>query len=141
MIIGAALASLNAGQRGRPLPFGSPVRAKFTQYDDTMSASLMSAGDAEVSSGELLSGKTRTALRLLKTYGISAVCVAPELDASRLIEGLRRKHRVVVGGGQDRLKGLIFRVGHMGWVHDEDIDDLLEALRASLADARLKPAM
>src|SRR5262249_9347376 len=43
MIMGLTLASLNAGlsavasakagHGGRPLPFGSPVRAKFTQYD------------------------------------------------------------------------------------------------------------
>src|SRR5262249_10360129 len=63
-------------QVARPLPLGSPVRAKLTQYDDTISASLMSAGDFEARSGELVSGNTRTAFRLLKTYGISAVCVA-----------------------------------------------------------------
>src|SRR5689334_16727570 len=68
--------SLNCGQDARRLPFGSPVRAKFTQYDDTMSASLRSSSDADDSSGELVSGKTRAAFRLLKTYGISAVCVA-----------------------------------------------------------------
>src|SRR6266851_951643 len=76
MIIGAALAPLNDGQRGRPLPFGSPARAKFTQYDDTRSASARSDADAEASSGELASGNTRGGRRLLNTYGISAVCVA-----------------------------------------------------------------
>src|ERR687892_815675 len=82
MIIGAAIASLNAGQRGRPLPFGSPVRAKFTQYDDTLSASARSDADADASSGELVSGNTRGARRLLKTYGISTVCVALRFRAS-----------------------------------------------------------
>src|SRR5256885_4283623 len=73
---------LNCGHTGRRAPsdvegpFGLPVFAKFTQYEDTMSASLISAGDADDSSGELVSGNTRAALRLLKTYGISAVCVA-----------------------------------------------------------------
>ena len=56
MIIGVALASRNAGQCGRPPPFGSPVRAKFTQYDDTVSARARSDADAEPSSGELASG-------------------------------------------------------------------------------------
>src|SRR2546426_1905711 len=82
MIMGAGLASLNAGQRGRPLPFGSPARAKFTQYDDTLSASARSDADAEASSGELASGNTRGARRLLKTYGISTVCVALRFRAS-----------------------------------------------------------
>src|SRR5213593_4112246 len=71
MIMGSALASLNLGQGGRPLPFGSPVRAKFTQYDDTLSASARSDSDEEDSSGELASGNRRGAARLLKTYGIS----------------------------------------------------------------------
>src|SRR6266850_1695603 len=76
MIIGATLASRNAGQCGRPLPLGSPVRAKFTQYDDTLSASARSDADADASSGELASGNTRGGRRLLNTYGISTVCVA-----------------------------------------------------------------
>src|SRR3989442_12817407 len=79
MIMGAALATLNtgnAGQRGRPLPFGSPARAKFTQYDDALSASARSDADAEASSGELVSGNTRGARRWLNTYGISTPCVA-----------------------------------------------------------------
>src|SRR5439155_11767629 len=76
MIIGAWLASLDVvqrGHRGRPWPFGSAVRAKFTQYDDTLSASARSDADADASSGELASGNTRGALRWLKTYGISTV--------------------------------------------------------------------
>src|SRR5262249_15997279 len=76
MIAGAAFVSLNAGQRGRPLPFGSPARAKFTQYEDTLSASARSGADADARSGELPSGNTRGGRRLLKTYGISTACVA-----------------------------------------------------------------
>src|SRR5262245_23009929 len=76
MIVGARLASLNAGQRATPLPLGSPVRAKFTQYDDTRSASARSDTDVAASSGELASGNTRGGRRLLKTYGISTACVA-----------------------------------------------------------------
>src|SRR5919197_3276996 len=82
MIIGAALALLNVVHRGRPLPFGSPVRAKFTQYDDTLSASARSDADAEASSGELASGNTRGLPRLLNTYGISTACVAFRFRAS-----------------------------------------------------------
>src|SRR5881392_572573 len=76
MIMGAGLASLNNGQRAAPVKFGSPVRAKFTQYDDTRSASARSDADAYDSSGELASGNTRGARRWLKAYGISVACVA-----------------------------------------------------------------
>src|SRR5262249_34604340 len=82
MIIGAPLASLNAGQRGRPLPLGSPVRAKFTQYDDTRSASARSDDEADASSGELVSGNTRGGRRLANTYGISTACVARRFRAA-----------------------------------------------------------
>src|SRR5262252_852166 len=82
MIIGVPLASSYAGQRGRSAPFGSPVRAKFTQYDDTLSASARSDAEAEASSGELASGNTRGGRRLLNTYGISTACVAFRFRAS-----------------------------------------------------------
>src|SRR5215510_3168369 len=82
MTIGAALVSVNAGQRGKPLPFGSPVRAKFTQYDDTRSANARSDAEADASSGELASGNTRGGRRLSNTYGISTACVARRFRAS-----------------------------------------------------------
>src|SRR5438093_13633292 len=91
MIMGAGLASLNAGlpavasakagQRGRPVPFGSPVRAKFTQYDDTRSASARSDAEADARSGELASGNRRGGRRVLNTYGTSTACVAFRLRA------------------------------------------------------------
>ena len=45
---------LNSGHAARPPPLGSPVFAKFTQYCDTMPASLRSAALFDVSSGELV---------------------------------------------------------------------------------------
>src|SRR6185503_19843178 len=73
---GGALRSLKRGQLGRPLPLGSPFLAKLTQYDDISSAILRSRSDAIASFGELMSGITRGAPRLLKTYTISVACVA-----------------------------------------------------------------
>src|SRR5262245_3150204 len=77
-----AVASAKAGQGARPLPFGSPVRAKFTQYDDILSASARSDSDEEDSSGELASGNRRGAARLLKMYGISTACAALRFRAA-----------------------------------------------------------
>jgi aspartate aminotransferase-like enzyme len=72
---------------------------------------------------------------------VTAVRVPPDIDASRLIRDLRQRHHVVVGSGQDWLKGSIFRIGHMGWVHDEDVEHLLAGLRTALEDARLEEAV
>src|SRR5688572_28557343 len=62
---GATLRSLKRAQMGRPLPLGSPVRAKFTQYDDIWSAIARSFSDAIDSFGDVESGYTRGAQRLL----------------------------------------------------------------------------
>jgi aspartate aminotransferase-like enzyme len=62
------------------------------------------------------------------------------MDAGVLIKNLRQRG-VVVGSGQDWLKGSIFRVGHMGWVSEADIDLVLSALRGSLEEARLEEAV
>src|SRR5678815_882980 len=64
---GGALRSLKRGQLGSPLPLGSPFLAKLTQYDDISSAILRSRSDAIASFGELMSGITRGAPRLLNT--------------------------------------------------------------------------
>jgi aspartate aminotransferase-like enzyme len=42
---------------------------------------------------------------------------------------VRDEHGVIVAGGQGQLKGQIIRVGHLGYVTDEDINIVLGALR------------
>jgi aspartate aminotransferase-like enzyme len=59
---------------------------------------------------------------------------APEgLDASAVVKRLREVHGIVVAGGQDHLKGKIFRVGHMGGYDLPDVHLLLGALEETLA--------
>ena len=41
-------------------------------------------------------------------------------------------HNVVLGGGQGELTGKIFRIGHMGWVEIDHIDEALEAAGSTL---------
>jgi aspartate aminotransferase-like enzyme len=72
---------------------------------------------------------------------VTAVRVPAGVDASKLLKELRQRHGVVLGSGQDWLKGSIFRIGHMGWVHEKDIEQLLDALRIALDDARLEEAV
>jgi aspartate aminotransferase-like enzyme len=62
---------------------------------------------------------------------VTAVRIPVGVDASAFIRGLRARG-VVVGSGQDWLKGSIFRVGHMGWVHEGDIDEVLAAIEGVL---------
>ena len=70
---------------------------------------------------------------------VTAVRTPDGIETSSLIKALRQR-RVVVANGQDWLKGSIFRIGHMGWVHEQDIDSLLGALEATLRESRLEAA-
>jgi aspartate aminotransferase-like enzyme len=54
---------------------------------------------------------------------------APEgLDVAELRRRCREEHGLVIAGGQGKLEGKVFRIGHMGWVTDQDIDAVLEVL-------------
>lgn len=64
---------------------------------------------------------------------VTAVRVPDGVDGKRLLRDAREEHGVVFGGGQKALTGKIVRIGHLGWVHDGDIDAAVAALGASLA--------
>jgi aspartate aminotransferase-like enzyme len=72
---------------------------------------------------------------------VTAVRVPAGVDASTLLRDLRQRHQVVLGSGQDWLKGSIFRIGHMGWVREHDVEHLLAALRDAVGQARLEEAV
>lgn len=58
----------------------------------------------------------------------------PSVDTTRLQSHLQDKHRIVVMGGQDQLKGKVLRVGHMGWMTKEQLTSTAEAIRASIGE-------
>ena len=61
---------------------------------------------------------------------------APDgLDVKRLLSLLHEKSDIVLAGGQKELSGKIFRIGHLGWVTDSDIDAVLEGLKKALPEA------
>jgi aspartate aminotransferase-like enzyme len=57
-------------------------------------------------------------------------------DGKILLRTLRDQYGVVLAGGQDKLEGKIFRIGHMGWVEESQIDDVLNALAGTLNSVR-----
>ncbi len=63
---------------------------------------------------------------------VTAVKVPEGVDGKKITKVLREEEKVVVAGGQGQLEGKIFRIGHMGYCSDADIDDVLRALRAAL---------
>lgn len=63
---------------------------------------------------------------------VTAVWVPEGVDGTELSKIMRGERDIVLGGGQGKLTGKIFRVGHLGWVHEADIDDVLESLAVVL---------
>ena len=70
---------------------------------------------------------------------VTAVKVPEGVDGGRLSGLLRTEHSVVVAGGQGKLSGKIFRIGHMGWVSEEDIRETLRAIEVTLPKVGFRP--
>ncbi len=58
----------------------------------------------------------------------------PGVDGSELLAHLRDRHGVTLAPGQGRLKGKIFRIGHIGWFDVFDIAAALAAVELSLTE-------
>jgi len=68
----------------------------------------------------------------VRSNAVTALKVPSGITAEALVGRLRDEYGIEVAGGQGPLKGQIFRVGHMGWVTQEELADVLRALREIL---------
>jgi len=103
---------------------------------------LLEEGLAEVyARHDRLARATRAAasalgLRLLAPESPSpaatAICLPAGLDGSALFRYLRDRMRVTFAGGQDRLKGKIIRIAHLGYVDAFDVVTGVAALELGL---------
>jgi len=59
---------------------------------------------------------------------VTAVWLPEGLSARALVDEMYERHRIVLAGGQGKLSGRIFRIGHLGHVHPQDILRCMEAL-------------
>ncbi len=57
-----------------------------------------------------------------------------EMDAEEFRKIIKNKFYILLAGGQDHLKGKIFRVGHLGYVNDRDIITVVSAISNTLLD-------
>ena len=67
-------------------------------------------------------------------YGSPAItAVAPEgIDAEQLRKEVKSRFDILLAGGQDHLKGQVFRIGHLGYVCDRDVLTAVSAIGATL---------
>ncbi len=64
---------------------------------------------------------------------VTSVCMPSGLRANAVYAGLRDRANITIAGGQDQLKGKIFRIAHMGYFDELDIFTVLCALEVVLA--------
>lgn len=71
---------------------------------------------------------------LTGAYAVTAVRVPEGLDGRELVRHMNRRHGVILAGGQDQLKGKIFRIGHVGYYNFFDLVTAISALELSLRE-------
>ncbi len=69
-----------------------------------------------------------------RAYAATAVKTPEGISGGDITKLLNRKYGVIVAGGQDRLKGKIFRIGHVGYYNFFDLMVALSALELTLKE-------
>ena len=59
-----------------------------------------------------------------------------DIDAEIFRKIIKNKYNILLAGGQDHLKGKIFRVGHLGYVNDIDIISVMAAIGNTLVELK-----
>lgn len=69
-----------------------------------------------------------------ESHGSPAItAVIPKnIDAEIIRKSIKNDFDILLAGGQDHLKGKIFRIGHLGFVNDRDIISVIGALESTL---------
>ncbi len=69
-----------------------------------------------------------------ENHGSPAItAVMPKnIDAEIIRKSMKNDFDILLAGGQDHLKGKIFRIGHLGFVNDRDIISVVGALESTL---------
>jgi aspartate aminotransferase-like enzyme len=69
---------------------------------------------------------------------VTAVAASNGLDTKKMNKILREEHQVILSGGQQKLDGKIFRIGHLGWVNENDIKEVISKIKIVLPQAGFK---
>ncbi|MFQ5826956.1 MAG: pyridoxal-phosphate-dependent aminotransferase family protein [Dehalococcoidia bacterium] len=64
---------------------------------------------------------------------VTAVKAPDGLEVAKLLAYLRDELGIALSGGQAKLSGKIFRIGHLGWVTEGDIEVVIKGLQVGLA--------
>jgi aspartate aminotransferase-like enzyme len=67
---------------------------------------------------------------------LTAIAVPEGIDGQKWREKLEVEYGLILMGGQDQLKGRVLRIGHMGYIRDEDLLAAIAGLADSLESLR-----
>ncbi|WP_320673745.1 alanine--glyoxylate aminotransferase family protein [Prochlorococcus sp. MIT 1341] len=68
----------------------------------------------------------------------SITAIEPQfINAEELRKTVLNRYDILLAGGQDHLKGKVFRIGHLGFVNDRDILTVIAAIEGTLDALRL----
>lgn len=70
--------------------------------------------------------------------GVTAVKVPAGIDGEKLVKTMRDTYGVTIAGGQEELKGKIFRIAHMGFIAEFDIITGISCLEKVLSQMGYK---
>lgn len=65
---------------------------------------------------------------------VTAFRIPEGVDEAALVDLLRTRYDTVLARGQERLRGEILRIGHLGWVNEPEIEAACDALGSALAE-------
>lgn len=68
------------------------------------------------------------------TPSLTAVVAPPSVDSENVLSTYSTSHNITIAGGQGKLKGKVFRLGHMGYVAEFDVITALSALEQVLQE-------
>ncbi|MDS1030206.1 alanine--glyoxylate aminotransferase family protein [Bacillota bacterium LX-D] len=65
---------------------------------------------------------------------ITSVALPENLDGNKIRSIMEEKYGVIIAGGQEHLKGKIIRIGHMGYVNENNVYETFTALEKTLQE-------
>ena len=65
---------------------------------------------------------------------ITSVAMPDGIDGDEVKKIMSEKYGVIIAGGQQKLKGKIVRIGHMGYVTEGDVIQTIAAFEKALID-------
>ena len=69
-------------------------------------------------------------------FGITSVLAPKNMDVGAWLKCLKKEHGVWLAGGQEEWAGKIFRIGHMGYYFQKDLEFCFEIIQNTLKDFR-----